>query len=242
LIIQILLFRRSTIVWILTSATFLYVLRNPRVRLLYLIAAFVLIPVFSYGFGKYGAFRSNLSTSFIINDLEASAAFTNTGISPAHYLTYLYIASPLANLQKNIDDADGFLNKKDFKSFIFYAIVPESLTIRLARHLNLSPPECSLITHNLIVGSFFMVGFYTLGWPGMLGLLMFLVVFIFLCQSIITKWDTFRNTTSAILLTTVALLIFTNFLNRLDVILMLFIYPVLFHFLYRRKQDKIHQE
>jgi hypothetical protein len=36
--------------------------------------------------------------------------------------------------------------------------------------------------------------------------------------------------------TTITLLIFSNFLNRLDVILMLFVYPVLFHFIFKKSR------
>ena len=80
-----------------------------------------------------------------------------------------------------------------------------------------------------------MVSFYTLGWAGMIIMLLFLFAFILLCLLVIKKWDTFSAATYAILSTTITLLIFSNFLNRLDVILMLFVYPVLFHFIFTKR-------
>ncbi|MCX6254227.1 MAG: hypothetical protein NTV31_07085 [Bacteroidia bacterium] len=237
LIIQILLFRRSTIVWIFTSSSFLFLLYKRKIKLLLILAGIICIPLLSYCFGFYGNTRSNLTKSIVLNDLGASDAFKDSGINHNHYIPYLYVSSPLANLQKNINESNGFFNNGDIKSFFFYCLIPESFTIRLEKPLHLTPPVCNLITPELIVGSFFMISFCTMGWPGMIIMLLFLFVFIILCFFIIKKWDTFSITTLSLLSTTVSLLIFSNFLNRLDVILMLFIYPVLFHFIYTRSSN-----
>ncbi len=239
LIIQVLLFRRSTIVWIIVSSSFLFLLYKQKIALLIFIAAIICIPLLSYCFGRYGNVRSNLTKSIVINDLGASDAFKNSGINYNHYMTYLYVSSPLANLQKNIDEGNGFFNNSDIKSFFFYSLIPGSFTLRLEKPLNLTPPVCNLITHELIVGTSFMVSFYTMGWLGMITLFLFLSVFIVFCLFIIEKWNTFSATTFSLLSTTVSLLIFSNFLNRLDVILMLFVYPVLFHLIYNLS-DRIH--
>jgi hypothetical protein len=234
LVIQMLLFRRSAIIWIFTSSSFLYLLFKQKIRIITIIAGVLLIPLLSYCFGVYGNTRSSLSKSFVLNDLGASDKFKNTGISHNHYITYLYLSSPLANLQENINKGSGFLNKGDTKSFVLYCLLPVSVTIRLEKMLNITPPACYLITPELIVGTFFMTGFYLLGWLGMIIMLIFLAVFIILCLLIIKIWNTFSVTALSILSATVSLLIFSNFLNRLDVILMLFIYPVIFHFMFRK--------
>lgn len=241
LIIQVLLFRRSTIVWIIVSSSFLFLLYKQKIALLILMAGIICIPFLSYCFGRYGNVRSNLTKSIVINDLGASDAFKNSGINYNHYMTYLYVSSPLANLQKNIDAGKGFFNNRDIKSFFFYSLIPGSFTLRLEKPLNLTPPVCNLITYELIAGSLFMVSFYTLGWFGMITMFLFLSVFIVLCLYIIGKWKTFQATTFSLLSTTVTLLIFSNFLNRLDVILMLFVYPVLFHLIYNLG-DRIHSK
>jgi hypothetical protein len=200
-----------------------------------LVAGIICIPLLSYCFGLYGNTRSNLIKSVVLNDLGASETFRRTGISYNHYITYLYISSPLANLQKNVDEGNGFLNKGDLKSFIFYNIIPESFTMRLNRILNLESPGYSLITPQLIVGSFLMVSFFTLGWLGIIIMVFYLLAFILLCLYLLKRQDSFQLTTLCILSTSVSLLIFSNFLNRLDVILMLFIYPAIFQLIYSGK-------
>jgi hypothetical protein len=147
-------------------------------------------------------------------------------------MTYLYISSPLANLQENLDKANGVVEKADFKKFLFYSLIPESFTLRLEKKMDLSPPVCYLITPELIAGSFLMVAFYTLGWTGMIIMFLYLSLFILVCLVLIRKWRTFSSVTITLLSTAVSMLIFSNFLNRMDVILMLFVYPVLFHFIY----------
>lgn len=242
LILQFLLFRRSTIVWIITSSFFLFLLKKQKIHLLILIAVIICIPLFSYCFGLYGNTRSRLTKSIVLNDLGASDAFKNSGIDHNHYMTYLYLSSPLANLQENINKSRGSFNNGDLKKFLFYCLVPESISHRLEKPLHLTGPVCNLITPELIVGTCYMVSFYTLGWPGMIIMFIFLFFFILLCLTIIRKWDTFALVTLSLLCTTVSLLIFSNFLNRLDVILMLLFYPVLFHFLYTRNGTKVISE
>jgi hypothetical protein len=234
LLIQFLIFRRSTITWILTASSILFLLYKRKISLWLIIAFFLTLPLLSYCFGLYGNFRSKLSDSFIMNELGSSSAFKNSGLGHNHYMTFLYIASPLANLQQNIDKRDEAFRGKNFKEFLFYSVIPASFTLRLEKPLNLFPPECFLISPNLIAGSFYMVGFYTLGWSGMIIMALFLIGFILLALLILRKWKTFGLEAYSLLTVAVALLIFSNFLNRLDVILMLFVYPVLFHFIYTR--------
>jgi hypothetical protein len=234
LILQILIFRRSTIVWIFTASAFLWLFYKQKIRIIILLALLITLPVLSYSFGLYGNTRSNLSEAYILEDLGASDAFKSLGISHNHYVTYLYISSPMANLQRNIDEGKGLLNKSDFKSFFFFSLLPESITLRLGNIFKLIRSEPSLIMSDLIVGTFFMVSFCTLGWLGMSGMILFLLIFIFGCIFLIQKFNTFRITTLCILCTTATLLIFSNFLNRLDVIMMIFVYPILFHYIINR--------
>jgi hypothetical protein len=233
LIFQFIFFRRSTIVWIIISSGFVFLLVKQKISLLILISGIVSLPILSYCFGLYGNSRSNLTRSFILDDLGASDCFKASGISQNQYMTYLYISSPMANLQENIDKSKNTgLEKSDFRKFVFYCIVPESFTSRLEGPLRLTPPSCYLISPNLIVGTFFIVSFVTLGWGGMCLMFIYLSFVIILCIQVLKKWNTCGIETFSILCTTTGFLVFSNFLNRMDVLIMLFVYPVLFHILF----------
>ena len=234
LIFQVLIFRRSTIVWILASSIFLLIFSFKSVRITTILIGLLCVPLLSFGFGLYGNYRSNLSKSFIIEDLKASDLFKKTGINHNHYVSYIYLTSPIANLQKNIDEGEGFLNKADGSSFILYSLLPESFTLRIDKMFSSTPPTCNLIHPQLIVGSFLMVSFCTIGWAGMIIMLLILFIFISLGLFLSERSGPFRITSLCIITTTVSLLVFANFLNRLDVIMMVFVYPLFFHYLYSR--------
>jgi hypothetical protein len=238
LIIQIIIFRRTTLIWITVSSSFLFLLYKRKISLWILAIGIICLPMISYCFGLYGSVRSKLTSSFIINDLGASDSFKRMDISHNHYLTYLYVSSPLANLQETINKRDGNFTREDFTDFMFYCIVPESFTSRIEEPLHLSPPSSHLISPNLVVGTFYVVSFFTMEWGGMIVMFLYLFFFILFCLFIIRKWRTFNLVTFSLLCTTVSLLIFSNFLNRMDVIIMLLVYPVLFHFVFTRS-DKI---
>lgn len=242
LLFQLLIFRRATIIWITISSVFIFLIYLKRIPLLLILIFVSILPICSYFFGLYGNKRSNVSKLMTLTNLGASDHFKNLGISHYHYMTYLYISSPVANLQENIGDDDGLTKIGDFKSFFFYSIIPKSLTMRLEKQLNLKPPECNTITPGLIVGTIFMVSYFTMGWLGILALLAFLFAFITVCLFVINKWNTFHSVTLSLLSTTTSFLIFDNFLIRFDVILMLFIYPVLFHYIYKQKMPLLSRE
>jgi hypothetical protein len=234
-LIQIFLFRRSTIVWILVSSFFILVQYKKKLPVLILAILLFSIPLFSFGFGLFGNYRSDISRKDSFTELGASQQFENTKLNHAHYLSYLYISSPLANLQKNVESDRGPVKRKDYKNFFFYSISPSSLTLRVENKIGLELPEPLLISSNLIVGTCFLSSYLTMGWTGMIIMVIYIFVFVALTLLCFRKWNSFSVIGLSLLSTTALLLIFDNFLNRLDVILVVFIYPILFHFISCRK-------
>jgi hypothetical protein len=231
LIIQIALFRRSTIIWIVVSSLFFLIFYKKKISLSLLISGIVLIPLISFAFGFLGNTRGNISRSRILNTFGVSQRYKNSGLGHNNYMTYLYISSPLANLLENINPQDKFMNKGDLKSFLFYCIVPPSLTLRIEKNMNLSPPVRRTIIPELIVGTCYMVSYCTMGFPGMICMCIFILIYSVFCLTLVSRWNTFFIATLSILSTAISLLIFDNILIRLDVIFMLFAYPLLFHFI-----------
>jgi hypothetical protein len=231
LIFQIFLYRRSTIVWIVVSSSLMYILNKKTIKSYVIILLLFIIPFLSYSFGYYGNIRSNLTETYVREDLKSSLVFKELKISHTHYMTYLYISSPLANLQNNIRPENRFINRGNFKEALFYCIVPQSLTLRLGNKIGLSSAEVTLIHPHLIAGTCYMNSYSTLGWMGMIILTIYILLFITISLYIINKWKTFGFEIIPLLITTVALLIFDNMLVRFDTILILIIYPVFFHYI-----------
>ncbi|MFP4487949.1 MAG: oligosaccharide repeat unit polymerase [Bacteroidales bacterium] len=233
LIVQVLILRRGTIVWMLTSWIFLILLYVRRIPIKVIIAGILVIPIVSLLFGLYGNFRSNINEEMTLDGLGASSEFKDLNISHYHYMTYLYISSPLANLQKNIESGKNELDKKDFKSFLFYCIIPQSITARIKNIIKIREPDPELITPSLIVGSVYMLAFNTMGWLGVSILMVVILIYLLLGMTVTEKIKYNSNETYALLLNTTFLLIFDNLFVRLDVLLMLFVYPLLFNHLFK---------
>ncbi len=232
ILINFFLFRRASIIWISFSSLLVYILQKRSIKIIYILISIFLIPVLSFLFGSYGNLKSNLDGDQVMEEFAANERFVQSGAGPDQFMTYIYETSPLANLQLNVDNSKGFLNNSDFKDFLFYCLVPQSIILRLEKKSLLVHPDLLLIHPHLIVGTVFLIGFHTLGWLGMIILMIYILIFIKACLYILHKWNATAISTYCILVTMVSLLPFSNFLNRLDVIMLLFIYPVAFHYIF----------
>jgi oligosaccharide repeat unit polymerase len=231
IVLQLLLLRRASIAWILTSISFTSVIIYKKISIRSLLIIVILIPVFSFLFGFLGNFRSNFKKDEIFTNLGASTWYKNSNLSHNHYMTYIYLTSPLANLQKNINNVDRLAGKGEYVDFVEYCILPNSVILRLERNNLITPPQIQLVYPYLIVGTLFMTATATLGWVGLLIMMLLLLIFIYFSLYISKKSIEFHIPTVSLLLTTVSLSFFTNFLNRSDIILILFCYPLIFHIL-----------
>ncbi|MGD0340079.1 MAG: hypothetical protein ABSA76_00005, partial [Bacteroidales bacterium] len=241
--VQVFLFRRSTIVWISVSALLMLAQYKKKLSLYILALLVISLPLLSYVFGFMGNYRSNITHEEYNTKLGVSEKFDRTGLSQNHYMTYLYISSPLANLQKNVESEKGFVYKQDYIKFFFYCIAPASLTMRMEKRMNIYPPEPSLITPWLIVGTCFMLSYLTMGWMGMIIMAFYIFTFIVVTLLCIRKWNSFSLIGLSLLSTAASLLIFDNILNRLDIVMMVFLYPLGFHFINKAtmKLGKVHK-
>ena len=237
ILFQILLYRRYTLVWIFFSSLFLFIFIKQKIPAYLIIFGLVLLVLSSLLFGFFGNKRSNFDKDYILNEFGANSKFNELNISYHHFLTYLYISSPLANLQKNIDIRNDSISHNDIKSFAFYSIIPSSLTTRIEEYLKISPPECNLISPNLLVGSYYMIGYYLLGWFGMIILTLFLLVCLSVSILLVPGSSPFFPISLCLASTAAVLMIFDNFLIRSDVILMLFIYPLVSHLVFIRMKN-----
>jgi len=209
---------------------YLLIVYKRKVRPICIFAGIVLFFIASYCFGLFGNMRSSFSKEYVLTDLYASSRFNDLNLSHNFYITYLYISSPLANLQKNLNEIEQ-MPTRDFKDFLFYSIFPLSISKRVEKPMNMSPPEYNLIIPSLTAGTYFMNSCFTFGWTGMVLMEIFLIIYIIGVLSIIPHNSPFYIITFTLITTMASLLIFDNFLIRMDVILILFIYPLIFHHL-----------
>lgn len=130
-----------------------------------------------YLFGSVGQIRFQGKEDAIIQIAEPTRKFDES-IAPKEYIwSYLYIASPLANLQSFIDY--DVYNKaceeeKGVLLFVWDNIVPQFMS----KYFFTSPDvSYYLITRAMVVGSTYMMPFAELGWLGLILMFAYIIVF-----------------------------------------------------------------
>ena len=173
LLIPILIFNRGMLLINLTSMLFVYLLSINRVRIRTLLAIIVVAFFVLYFFGVLGNYRitKTPSNKYFLEISKAKDKFVNSGIPKEYMWGYIYISSPLANLQNNINNNPA-VNFR-IKDFIFMELMPDFISKRIAPLIGAERSEPKNISAYFIVSTIFCYSFNSLGWAGIY--LMFLI-------------------------------------------------------------------
>lgn len=143
--------------------------------------------IIMFGFGYAGNLRTaqavardNRQSSYsydneiILKIASASPAFTNNIIPNEFYWTYLYIASPLSNLQYNVNRPHFEPYEfKDFMSIIVNETWYETVSKRLGEQFpSIKRKDPELVINNLNVATTFTRSFNSLGYLGLFVMLL----------------------------------------------------------------------
>ncbi|MDD7792752.1 O-antigen polymerase [Clostridium sp. 'White wine YQ'] len=190
-------------------------------------------------FGLFGNYRNNkqissvenkFSSDYILSIGEASNGFRNSIIPKPFFWAYLYISSPLANLQKNIDEYNPNINNVNFKKFITVEIIPDFISKRISStYVKDSSKKVKLIKPNLVVGTVFMGAYYYLGWVGIILIYLYMAIFIFIYLKLIKENKTYYVVGIASLCNIIALNTFSNMLSYSGMLFQL-VYPLAFFY------------
>lgn len=174
LTIPILIFNRGMLLINLTSMLFVYLLsiKGIRIRMLLFIVTFSLIVL--YFFGVLGNYRITKSPSnrYFLEISAANEKFINSRIPKEYMWSYIYISSPLANLQNNINNNPA-INFR-VKDFVIMELLPDFISKRIAPIVSAERSEPENISAYFIVSTIFCYSFNFMGWPGIY--LMFLII------------------------------------------------------------------
>lgn len=174
LTIPILIFNRGMLMINLTSMLFVYLLsiKGIRIRMLLFIVTFSLIVL--YFFGVLGNYRITKSPSnrYFLEISAANEKFINSRIPKEYMWSYIYISSPLANLQNNINNNPA-INFR-VKDFVIMELLPDFISKRIAPIVSAERSEPENISAYFIVSTIFCYSFNFMGWPGIY--LMFLII------------------------------------------------------------------
>jgi hypothetical protein len=232
----ILLVYRSSILSILLGALVVYLLekKNLSGKIIFRSVAGVLLVFFMFGY--MGNLRSAQGdATFIPRASGATEKFLNSSIPKEFYWSYLYVASPVANLQNNINSVRQ--PEGGYKDLILNEFLPAFITKFIAAP---GPKQFNQINPFLNVGTIYVYSFSFLRWQGILLLFFYFMAIINFYYFVIQKSDTFKVTGMAILFN---LIVFANFHNTIaySASSIQLIYPVIFsmiqHYINRKTAE-----
>jgi hypothetical protein len=204
---SILIVHRGGFIIDFVAAIFLYVQRRGLERKL-IISFSALVAAMLWGFGLLGDLRTHGLTgeSLILDIGKASDKFRDSNIPTEFFWPYLYISSPLANLQLNMtnrvatDKPALYLALELLPDFVSKRIVPEDAvpaTLPL------------LVTEQLTVRTMYGRAFLLMGWLGIILSFMYFVIIALVCL-IALRGSKYFIATSSILSSLGLLNIFDN--------------------------------
>lgn len=247
LVPAILLVSRGMLMNILIGSFFVFVLKIGDNIAFYKKNGCKIIVVLLIGmflFGVFGNIRNNsingddiFSNKYILMAGDASDSFKNSIIPKEFFWGYIYISSPLANLQLNIYNKKPTITIDNFKKFIANELTMDFISKRIFKNDYKSKREILLIAPHLTVGTFYSGAFFYLGWGGMIIIFLFLMLICYIYINILSENNPFRIVGIAMLCNLIALCAFSNMITFSGMTFQLF-YPILFEIYNRIKQYK----
>jgi len=235
-IFPILIFSRGTILLNLSSIFFVYLFSIQKNKLRVYFKIMLIIFVVLMGFGILGNIRTSnqidKNGTVDLNDImlglgEAKPAFENSAIPKAYFWSYLYISSPLANLQCNINQTGNL--KYDLPAFAEYLnseVNFDFISKRIDATFGLEKPENKLIAPFLTVGTIYSTSYSYVGWIGMSITFVALMLISLLYIAILKPDSPFFVTAISILNTMILFSLFDNMIAFSGLSFQL-IYPLL---------------
>jgi hypothetical protein len=177
----ILIINRGMLVIILASCLFVYLLSLSRVSVRAVVSvAFAVLIVF-YLFGKLGNLRQTngktTDSDYILVVSKATDSFKNSLVPSEFIWAYLYISSPLANLEHTIDEGHVI---DSWISLLNYDLLPDFISKRTGTLFNLYKSDVPRVADWLTVSTIYARPFVYVGWLGIIFMFWFFIVTTFL--------------------------------------------------------------
>lgn len=231
--IIVLMARRAALVYVFLGFLFIYIQKIKRIKIITLMLVIVLIAGFSSLFGYLGNVKAGLDDNHTTTYMGASEKFFDSGVANVHYMTYLYVCSPIANFQLTI-------NKKDYKdsfgALIMQNYVPDFIANKVTNLFDIKweSREIEMVMGVLNVGTYFIGGYVTYGWLGVLCSSIFMILYAFFIYFLYPKRSPYHATVNAFLCAIFLMALFSN-IFRLSIICFVFIIPLFLNILNRIK-------
>lgn len=171
---------RGTLAIVFISCLFTFiqhVTATFRLRARHVLAVGIVSLLGLYVFGLSGNVRTQ-DPRYILRIGGASNSFTESIVPSPFFWGYLYLSSPLANLQKTELDARRTEMVGSMATLFFFDIVPNFVGKYFIVPLGLEEPERHLISSPLTASTIYARPYNISGWPGAILVYIYLVLFV----------------------------------------------------------------
>lgn len=170
----ILIYSRAMLFFNLTGSLFLWLFTAPRLSWRWLIGfSFAVIFLF-YFFGVLGTIRDSAEShvrydpSLFLDTGGATSEFRSSLVPKEFFWSYIYISSPLANLQTNLNSHIPQINTHQFLEMANNEWVPDALSKRIDHFEGWKRPDEATIPGPFNVSTVYSRSYSYLGWLGIM--------------------------------------------------------------------------
>jgi hypothetical protein len=139
----------------------------------------VIAMLFFLAFGFIGNLRTGNEVDageVILNVSEAKPSFRQSGIPDSYFWAYMYIASPLANLQLNINRREVAFTKNNLQQLVIHEFFWDAVSKRIDEKYNFNRTDITQINLAFNVGTVFSHAYAYLGLWGMYIMFFFIML------------------------------------------------------------------
>lgn len=239
----VLIYSRSMLFFNLASTTFLYLIYLDKVPYKAIFIGFPAMIGLFYFFGVVGTQRVSFENqvpydvNLFLENGKATDEFRSSMIPKEFFWPYIYISSPLANLQTNINtyEVKPITTSRVFE-FINNEILFESISKRINKMTGTERESEKTIKDPFNVSTVYSRGYSYLGWTGIFLTALVVIALPFAYKRMMLH-NPYQLVGFAILCTTYLFLCYDNTI-RLMALGFQLVYPVVFPFL----ENKIHRD
>jgi hypothetical protein len=214
---SVLIISRSMFFFILTGSSLLYLFSLNKIPVRKLILSLPILVIALYLFGVVGNKRAAAEDKATYNPdifLETGRAtehFRESIVPKEFFWAYIYISSPLANLQMNINHHTvPPISTRRVLEYINNEFLFESISKRINAMAGINRQKDIIIKHPLNVSTIYSTSYTYIGWPGMITMAIFILALPLLYFKILSKNNSYSLTAYAILCTMYLFFIYDN--------------------------------
>jgi hypothetical protein len=230
----LLVMNRGAIMIIFSAMIFLFLMRLKSINIKSIIMPFVILGSVLYFFGVIGNVRQQESKDdkeILLRVSGASDSFINSGVPSEFYWSYIYLISPMGNLQNLVVEKQDEFDINNIGLFATTQLFPDFLSKRLVSMCGYDDEATKenssyyLVVNALNAPTFYYLPYFLLGTVGLILIYLFIMFNAFVYPYFINKNSKYYLTSIASLNSIILLSTFNNMWYAVGTIL---IWPIIF--------------